>query len=136
MRSLVAILLISVAGCSVPSYSLRSSSSSPLYAVNDSPPPAGELSSARPTLVLVPAVKRGHSPMWKTGAIITITSIGVSLLGAALVVTSMHGDLTEGSGHVDAAPWVTGLVLSAVGDGGAFIGGPITWMAGIGRAAE
>jgi len=132
MRSLVAILLISVAGCSVPSYALRASSSTPLYAVNDSPPAAGELSSARPTIVLIPAVQRGHSAMWKSGAIVTFTSIGVTLAGAALTVAGLGPNPDSGYGGNDAMFW-TGIAMSIVGDGGAFIAGPITWMAGIAR---
>jgi hypothetical protein len=93
---------------------------------------AAEESSLPRTIVLVPAVRHGHSIMWKTGAIITVASVGVSLLGAALVVSSMHGDITEGSGRIDQGPWIAGLVLSVVGDGGVFIGGPVTWMSGIG----
>ena len=120
---MAALLLISVAGCSVPSYSLRSSSTTPLVAANEPQ-----------TIVLVPPVRRGHSAMWKTGAIITFCSMGVTLAGAGFVIAGL-GNLDNGTGG-DFPLALTGFVMSAIGDGGVFIAGPITWMAGIGRAPE
>ncbi len=140
MRTLAAVLLVSLAGCSVPSYSLRASSTTPLYAANDLAPSPGVVSlspadvAARP-IVLVPPVGRGHSAMWKTGAIITLTSIGVSLVGAALTVEGMGNPFEYDSGG-NGAMFVAGLVMSAIGDGGVFVAGPITWMAGMRRDPE
>lgn len=113
MRLLVAILLLSL--------------------VNISPARA-ELSPVRQTIVLVPAVRHGHSTTWKTGAIITVTSIGVSLLGAALTIEGIDNRWENGQGG--SPMFWTGIAMSIVGDGGLVIGGPITWMAGIGRDPE
>jgi hypothetical protein len=82
---------------------------------------------------IAPTDGQRHSATWTTGAIITFTSIGVSLLGAALVLTSFHGDVTENEGYTDMASFATGIMFSAIGDGGMLIGGPATWIAGIGR---
>jgi hypothetical protein len=124
MRALVAILLITVAGCSVPSYSLRSSSSTPLVAANDT-------TGRQPLIiVLAPSPRRGHSDTWKSGAIITFASIGVTLAGAALTVAGLGPNPDSGYGG-NGDMFIAGLVVSALGDAGAFIAGPITWMAGI-----
>ena len=124
MRTAAVLLLISVAGCSVPSYSLRSSSSTPLLASNEGPTPS--------RIVLVPAVRRGHSLTWTTGAIITFASLGVSLAGAGLTIGGLNAAHFETGVGGDSSMMITGIVMSAIGDGGVFIGGPITWMAGIG----
>ena len=137
MRTAAVLLLISVAGCSVPSYSLRSSSSS-LYASNDvaRPPdmvevPASEV--ARRPIVLVPAVRRGHSATWKAGAAVTVASLAVSLLGCGLTLGGLQGiNIDGGQSQNNSAMFLAGIVISAIGDGGLFLGGPITWMAGIG----
>lgn len=101
-----------------------------LLSVVNNPPAAAEESPTRQTLVLVPSVRHGHSTMWKTGAIITITSVGVSLLGAALTVAGLGPNPDSGYGG-NGAMFIAGLVISAIGDGGAFVAGPITWVAGI-----
>ncbi|MGZ3425926.1 MAG: hypothetical protein ACXVCV_04710 [Polyangia bacterium] len=120
MRSVVAaILLISVVGCSAPSYSLRSSSATLLAAVEDPTPP--------------PQVRRGHSAMWKTGAIITFTSMLVTLAGAGMIIGSLGNRFENGTGYDNFALFLTGTLSSAIGYGGMFIGGPITWISGIGR---
>ena len=136
MRTAVSVLLISVAGCSVPSYSLRSSSSQ-LLASNDVPPPgmvevpASEV--AQRPIVLVPPVRRGHSMTWKAGAAVTFISLAVSALGAGLTLGGLQGiNIDGGESHNNGGMFLAGIVISAIGDGGAFIGGPITWMAGIG----
>ncbi len=105
-----------------------------LLLVVNIPPAHADESPLRQTIVLVPAVRHGHSAMWKTGAIITVTSVGVSLLGAALTIEGIDSRWENGQG---ASPmfW-TGIAMSIVGDGGLVIGGPITWMAGIGRDPE
>ena len=144
MRSVVvAALLVSVAGCSVPSYSLRSSSSSPLLASNDvSAPPSGVIelpaSEGRPrTIVLVPPVRRGHSIMWKSGAAITFISLAVSALGAGLAVGGIQGiNIDGGQSHNNGSMFLAGIVISAIGDGGLFIGGPATWIAGANRPRD
>jgi hypothetical protein len=102
-----------------------------LLSVVNYPPAAAEESPTRPTLVLVPSVQRGHSTMWKTGAIITVTSVGVSLLGAALTVHGL-GDPDYGGGGNGAEFWA-GIAMSIAGDGGLVLGGPLTWIAGIDR---
>jgi hypothetical protein len=134
MRTLAAILLISVAGCSAESYSLRAPSSTALVAVNDSPSVGESSTGPRRVIYVLGPEKRGHSAAWKTGAIITFTSIGVSLMGAALTVGGL-GNPDSGYGS-DAGLFISGLVISAVGDAGTFIAGPITWMAGIGRQPD
>jgi hypothetical protein len=96
--------------------------------VNLSPVAAQE--SPRP-LELVPSVRRGHSPAWTTGAIITFTSIGVSLMGAALTIYGI-GNPDSGYGYMSNV-FITGLVISATGDAGMLLAGPITWMAGMQR---
>src|SRR5262245_26033364 len=83
------------------------------------------------TVELVPAVHRGHSVAWKVGAIVTFTSMGLTLLGAALVATSIHGERDW-----DYPRFYAGFMISIAGDGGVAIGGPVTWLAGIGRRAE
>ncbi len=114
MRILTAILLVSLVNLS---------------------PAAAEESPLKQTIVLVPAVQHGHSAMWKTGAILTITSIGVSLLGAALTVEGMGNPFEYGpSGN--AGMFISGLVMSAIGDGGLFIAGPIVWSLGTRRDPE
>jgi hypothetical protein len=126
MRTIAALLLISVAGCSVPSYSLRSSSTTPLVASGEPRP-----------IVLVPSVRRGHSTMWKTGAIITFCSMGVTLAGAWMTIASLGNKFdTSQSGFDNAGLFLAGVISSAIGDGGMLIGGPITWISGIGRAPE
>lgn len=127
MRTLAVLLLISVAGCSVPSYSLRSSSSTPT--------PLLASSDERP-IALVPSVRRGHSMTWKTGAIITFSSIGVSLMGAALTLGGLNGANFDTGRGGDTSMMISGIVISALGDGGMFLGGPITWIAGIDRHPE
>jgi hypothetical protein len=86
--------------------------------------------SPRP-LELVPSVRRGHSAAWQTGAIITFTSIGVSLFGAALTVGGLQGANFETGRGGNAGLFIAGITISAIGDAGMFIGGPITWMSGI-----
>jgi hypothetical protein len=137
MRTAAVFLLISVAGCSVSSYSLRSSSSS-LYASNDVSPspgmvevPASEV--ARRPIVLVPAVRRGHSATWKAGAAVTIASFAVSLAGVGLTLGGLQGiDIDGGQSLNSSGMFLAGIIVSAIGDGGLLLGGPITWMAGIG----
>ena len=92
--------------------------------------PARAEVSPSPTIELVPAVRRGHSMTWTTGASITFTRIGVSLAGAALVIAGLGPNPDSGYGG-NGDMFIAGLVISAVGDGGVFIGGPITWMCGI-----
>jgi len=123
MRTAAVLLLISVAGCSIPSYSLRSSSST-LLASNEV--------TAAPPIVLVPAVRRGHSVTWKTGAAITVASLAVSLIGCGLTLGGLQGVSLDGPSHNNEDMFLAGLVISAIGDGGLFIGGPVTWMAGMG----
>jgi hypothetical protein len=122
---MAALLLISVAGCSVPSYSLRSSSTTPLVA------------SGEPrTIVLVPSVRRGHSVTWKTGAIITFCSMGVTLAGAWMTIASLGNKFDTGQGVDNNGLFLAGVISSALGDGGMLIGGPVTWIAGIGRPPD
>lgn len=86
--------------------------------------------------MLLPSVRRGHSTMWKTGAIITFTSFGATLMGAALTIGGLQGvNINSGGGGNWVMFW-SGIAVSILGDGGAFIAGPVTWMAGIGRAPE
>jgi hypothetical protein len=143
MRTAAVLLLISVAGCSVPSYSLRSSSSTPLLASNDvaaspPPPPPGMVEVpasevARRPIVLVPAVRSGHSATWKAGAAVTVVSLAVSLAGVGLTLGGLQGiNIDGGQSHNNGGMFLAGIVISAIGDGGLFLGGPITWMAGIG----
>jgi hypothetical protein len=121
MRLVAALLLVSVAACSAPSYSVRSSS--PM------------LASAEPrSIVLVPSVRHGHSTMWKTGAIITFASMGVTLLGAVMTIYGL-GNLDNDTGG-NMALFTVGIITSAAGDAGMLIGGPATWLAGIGRDPE
>jgi hypothetical protein len=98
-----------------------------VFVVNISPLAAQE--SPRP-LELVPSVRRGHSITWKTGAIITATSVGVSLIGAALTIMGVDSRWENGQGG--SPMFWTGIAMSIAGDGGLVIGGPITWLAGIG----
>ena len=137
MRTAAVLLLVSVAGCSVPSYSLRSSSSTPLLASNDvvvAPPGMVDVVelSGRRTIVLVPPVRRGHSVTWKTGAAITVCSFAVTLAGLGLTLGGLQGVSLDGPSHNNEGMFVAGLVVSAIGDGGLFIGGPVTWMVGMG----
>ena len=83
-----------------------------------------------PRLELVPSVRHGHSITWKTGAIITATSVGVSLVGAALTIMGIDNRWENGQGG--SPMFWTGIAMSVAGDGGLVLGGPITWMAGIG----
>jgi hypothetical protein len=101
--------------------------------------------AARP-IPLVPAVHRGHSVMWTTGAAITFASVGVTLLGALLTVAGVGKgglgtcDITEGatcpSDPTGSALMAAGMFISVVGDGGLFIGGPATWIAGARRPRD
>ena len=127
MRILAAFLLISVAGCSVPSYSLRSSSSTPATLL---------ASSDERSIALVPSVRRGHSAMWKTGAIITFASLGVSLMCAALTIGGLDGANFDTGRGGDTSMMISGIVISALGDGGMFLGGPAIWIAGISRQPD
>ena len=68
------------------------------------------------------------------GAIITFASLGVTLAGAWMTIAGL-GNLDNDTGGSFPLS-LAGMVVSAIGDGGVFIGGPITWMAGIGRASE
>jgi len=91
-------------------------------------------------------VHRGHSVMWKTGAAITAASVGLTLIGALLTIAGLdHGglgtcDITEGeqcpADKTGAALMTAGMFISVLGDGGLFIGGPATWIAGARRPRE
>src|SRR5690348_15021279 len=141
MRTAAVLLLVSVAGCSVPSYSLRASSTTPLLASNDVPAPSGMVvvppsEVAQRPIVLVPPVRHGHSVTWKTGAAITACSLAVTAIGMGLTFAGLpNAGFDNGPAHDDGL-FVAGIVISAIGDGGLFIGGPITWMAGIGGARD
>ena len=87
------------------------------------------------TILLVPSVRRGHSTMWKTGAIITFCSLGVTLAGAWMTISGL-GNPFENSQGGNGGLFIAGLVTSALGDAGTFVAGPITWIAGIGRQPE
>ena len=104
-----------------------------ILAVNNSPARGEELPAPVASLELVPSVRHGHSVTWKTGAIITFASLGVTLAGVAFTIGGLQGVNFEngGSGGSPGMFW-TGIAMSIAGDGGAFIGGPITWMFGIG----
>ena len=97
------------------------------------PPAAAEESPTR-QVVLVPSVRHGHSTMWKTGAIITCTSVGVALAGAALAISGLDNRWENGMGG--SPMFWTGIAMSIAGDGGLLIGGPATWIAGIHRDPE
>ena len=108
-----------------------------LLAVSNSPARAEVSPLPSTALELVPSVHHGHSVTWKTGAIITFASLGVTLAGMALVIGGAQGaGLDNGTSGSSPGMFWAGIAMSVVGDGGAFIGGPITWMAGIGGPAD
>jgi hypothetical protein len=158
MRLVAAVVLLALASCSAPSYSLRLSSADTLIASNDiaagvAPPSLADRAAPRRSqapsshapsaatawseerqIALVPSVRRGRSTMWKTGAIITVASLGVSLAGAAMTIAGL-GDLEHDTGG-NTGLFITGFVISVFGDAGMAIAGPAIWSAGIGRSPE
>ena len=57
----------------------------------------------------------------------------MSAIGAGLAVGGIQGiNIDGGQSHNNGSMLLAGIVISAIGDGGLFIGGPVTWMAGIG----
>jgi hypothetical protein len=105
-----------------------------LLSIVNIPPAAAEESPTPRTIVLVPSVRHGHSTMWKTGAIITCTSVGVALAGAALAISGLDNRWENGMGG--SPMFWTGIAMSIAGDGGLLIGGPATWIAGTHHDAE
>ena len=92
--------------------------------------------AGRQTVELVPAVRRGHSTMWKTGAIITVTSIGVSLVGAALTIQGLGNNPFEHASDFNGGLFWGGIAMSIVGDAGLVIAGPALWIAGANYARQ
>jgi hypothetical protein len=68
-----------------------------------------------------------HKPGWTTGAIITLTSIGVIAMGAALLVSDWPSDWGK-----PGAMAIGGMCVGGVGVGGLVIGGPATWVGSMG----
>jgi hypothetical protein len=96
--------------------------------------PSPSIAEPKPRVELVPSVRHGHSVTWKTGAAITIGSLGVAFLGGALVATAGVSGLEHAGGN-EAMMW-SGIAICVSGGAGIFIAGPAVWLSGIGGAPD
>jgi hypothetical protein len=107
----------------------------PAHAQFAAPPGMVEVPTPPPRPVaveLVPAVRHGHSVMWKTGAGITVASAVLFL--AVGVPLTLHG-LSGVAGEEQTSLIVGGMSFCS-GAVGMLIVGPATWIAGIGRSGD
>lgn len=150
MRSVAIALLLSILGCSVPSYWVRpadlSSAPAPAERVSDHAAVRLRSGSYRPTddppradgKIVVRGPGR-HGKLWRAGLWVTVGGALAAFAGGMLTWASMSAfpqcDSTEGRhcpppNPASAGLFIGGVTLSAIGDVSMLVVGPAMWIRG------